>query len=145
MEDDAHPLRIKGKIGIKLKDRTKIRIYAAFNNIRGCKDHYAAIFKAVDKFADQASSDKQAGLHVHEGRSGQLEIATDISLEHVEEDGILSDGVDTPIAIPSPTETHGGGNRSIVRGAYRSSNTRQKGQFRTPALGRGVRSALGGS
>ena len=57
VEDDAHPLRIKGKIGIKLKDRTKIRIYAAFNNIRGCKEHYAAIFKAVDKFADQASSD----------------------------------------------------------------------------------------
>ena len=56
VEDDAHPLRIKGKIGIKLKDRTKIRIYAAFNNIRGCKEHYAAIFKAVDKFADQASS-----------------------------------------------------------------------------------------
>ena len=84
-------------------------------------------------------------LHVHKGGSSQLEVAADINPEHVEEDGIFSDCVDTPIVISSPTETHGGGNRSIVRGADRPSNTRQKGQFQTPALGRGVHSALGGS
>ena len=50
-------LRIRCRHGMTVRDRTKVRIFAAFNNIRGCEQHYQRIFKAIDRFASHASSD----------------------------------------------------------------------------------------
>ena len=54
----ALDLKVQAKIGIKVRQRTKIRIFAAFRNIRGCADHHQEIFSAVEHFANAASADQ---------------------------------------------------------------------------------------
>ena len=54
----ALDLKVQAKIGIKVRQRTKIRIFAAFRNVRGCADHHQEIFSAIEHFANAASADQ---------------------------------------------------------------------------------------
>ena len=52
-----NPVAARGKKGMSAKDRTRVRIFACFNNLRTCEAHVAAIKAELEEFANRASHD----------------------------------------------------------------------------------------
>ena len=146
---EGEAIRTRGRIGMPPKERTRVRILAVFNNIRACNEHRGSIFRAIEAFANHASSDViRMGLNrpiftytEEEATTLKSPILSVLSMWRNFQ--FSGGGMDAPVSIQPPAASHGSGAGYFILSTDFHDDPRQERELRTPELGGDVRTPPG--